>query len=112
MMTYDQLLDLGQKAQRLQQIGQLQGHLLQTLRDPNAGFQLGQIPFTGEDSKRLRIGLVRLLEEMSQEGRMELEAHGVSFPPPPPPQPIEKQANGQAQPHVPAPETPEPRAAT
>jgi hypothetical protein len=104
-MRYDELVNLAIQANRLQNIGALQAHLLNSLKDPTHGFSLGNVPFSGEDSKRLRIGIIRMLEEMSQEGRMELEAHGITFEAPPPAreQPVAEAeferpstANGQA----------------
>jgi hypothetical protein len=80
--TYEQMIELGMKAQRINQLGQLQANLLQSLREPNYLFQVGGINFLGEDSVRIRMALIREIEALSQDGRKELEAAGVTFPPP------------------------------
>lgn len=80
--TYEELLAAGQRANRLNAIGQLQSNLLNSMREQNFMFQIGGVNFVGEDSVRVRAAIIRELEAMSQEGRKELEALGVTFPKP------------------------------
>ena len=93
-MTYDDLLKMGAKGQRLQHIGSFQAALLNSLREENFAFSVGGFSFNGPDSARIRMALVRELEAMSQEGIKALEAEGVTFPPPMMPPTTSPEKNG------------------